>query len=175
VADERNTSVRLARPRLRTSVLPTVLTGVLVLLGCERLPDGGPGGAGGGDGGSGGEDCRSDCSCEYDLPSWEGSVDGLCAPAIASWCVCDELLTAETLRCSPDATACVIFPADCRLGTCGWGFCSLEEELPQDPCPVGVTEELIRSAELRVPCSSDRDCAPPQSCSLRLSDRMFCD
>lgn len=124
-----------------------------------------------------------DCSCEYDLRSFDGDTNGLC-PAVASmYCMCDEFPATDYVVCAPDGSACYRAGGCPRADEiCGWVVCWPEE--PDGGCPAssGLLDELVDAAAsgtlpderaLRL-CAADDDCPPGKTCSLRAANRMFC-
>lgn len=162
----------------------------------ERGPDVASGGTGGGGAGDGGGLCTDpercgcdyrprqdfqsaipDCSCEYDLRSFDGGTSGLC-PAIASmYCMCDELLAVAAVLCSPDGTACFYTGGVCPRAEeiCGWVQCWPNEPDGGCPAPPGLVDAGDPPSQLDLRrCASDGDCPPGEVCSLRITNRMFC-
>jgi hypothetical protein len=148
---------------------------------------GGHGGGAGLDGGladAGGEVCTNLSGwthpkpAGYDLPSYDGGVDGLCDAAASIGCGTDDFFAGEDVLCTPSYDACCFSYLQFEPEPCGWVDCPSD---PNAPAPPICQSELAKKVkETKSPvcrfCVSDADCpeGSGQVCNTRIGDRMSC-
>ncbi len=111
------------------------------------------------------------CAEAYDLPHYDGDVEGLCPPAESTQCSCvgmgQDVLPALAPQCAPDGTACILFGSQCTSAECGW------QQPPVCPELTAVFDAGVDASHLA--CISDSDCAEGHYCNQLVANRMFCD
>jgi len=133
----------------------------------------GVGGTAGGSGcaptaGAGGAQDVNGCPTAYVLHHYDGGTCGLCDPGLAMQCsaACD-WATAMTVECTPDGSACALFPSVCGDGQCGWTWTGTAA------CP--ALKQAAQATSAGWTCTSDKQCDAGHYCDLRVHNRMFCD